>query len=131
MKAGFDRELRSLERAYRADPTDRAIAQRYLRALHRGGDPDEAVRVRFRLGERVQACADVEIRWEADDTLRALAALSLTWKGHSLSAEDVRGLVAEDLALFDPVALANAWPRRKDGQIKLNTTLFLRRYPAH
>jgi hypothetical protein len=130
VRAGFDQELRELQRAYRADPRDEGVARRYLRLLDRGGDRDEAVRVRFRLGERVEACADVEIRWEADDPWKGLAR-PLGWGGRVLTRADLEAKVGDDLVHFDPVALADAWPKTKAGLLRLNTTLFLRRYQAY
>jgi hypothetical protein len=37
----------------------------------------------------------------------------------------------EDVAAFDPLLLARAFPRRRDGGWRLNTVRFLRRYRAH
>jgi hypothetical protein len=127
----FDADLRSLERAYWTDPDDPRVARRYLAALRRAGRAKLAAQVRFRLGERTEACAELGIRWEAERPPTTSYGHQLQWRGKSLSPGAVRELVAEDLAAFDPTRLAASWPTRKDGSFRLNTTQFLRRYPAH
>ena len=109
-----DDAVRTLERALAASPGDRALRERLASAL-------------VRRGERPRACAVLGMRWDVD-----LAALPpLEWRGELLAQDAVAALVAEDLATFDPVALAAAFPRRGDGAWHGNRTRFLRRYAAH
>ncbi|MCO5169978.1 MAG: hypothetical protein M9894_26880 [Planctomycetes bacterium] len=109
-----DDVLRALERALAADPGDRALRERVARE-------------RGRRGDRAGACEALGIRWEPD----ALALPAMGWGAHRLSVAEVSDLVKEDLAAFDPLALAAAFPRRRDGAFRGNTTRFLRRYRAH
>lgn len=109
-----DDTVRALERALDASPGDHALRERLARAHLRRGDV-------------AAACASLGVRWETD--VRALPALA--WGTVRLSVDEVAALVRDDLAAFDPLRLAAAFPRRRDGAWRGNTARFLRRYRAH
>lgn len=109
-----DDAVRALERALDASPGDQVLRERLARAHLRRGDVGAA-------------CAALGLRWETD--VRALPALA--WGTRRMNTDEVLALVREDLAAFDPLRLAAAFPRRQDGAWRGNTTRFLRRYRAH
>lgn len=133
MVAGVsDASLRNLERAFWADPTDENVGRRYVRALHRAGEDERAASVLFRVGDRVEACKELGIRWEADAPSAAAGrSTHFWWRKRKLTPDELQAMIAKELASFDPVCLAQHWPRRLDGVFRLNTALPIQRYRAH
>lgn len=111
-----DDAVRTLERALAASPGDRSLRERLASLL-------------VRRGEQPRACELLGMRWELES--RALRPGRLEWRERELAPSEVDALVQDDLAAFDPLALAAAFPRRSDGAWHGNRTVFLRRYPAH
>jgi hypothetical protein len=108
----LDRDRRELERALAATPGDAGLRVRLAEEHLRGGRADEACRV---LGVRL------ETRF----------ARPLAWGEVPLSNDEVLALARDDLAALDPLRLFEAFPRRRDGLPRGNTTRFLARYKAH
>ena len=132
MRTSFDADLRALERAFQADPTDKGTGRRYVRALRRAGAVNQAAGVLFQLGERAEACEAFEIRWEADAPQTCTGKrVTLHWRDQVLSLAEVLSMAHDDLARLDPERLARGWPRTKQGAFRLNATQALRRYHAH
>jgi hypothetical protein len=123
----FDADLRRLERACSTDPSDPALGRRYARSLVRAGLHGQAAAVLYEIGDRVAQCEAFAIRWEAD--LAKLRLPKLAQRRRHLRRPAINSIVEDDLRHFDPELLAKHWPRRKDGEYRLNTTLFLRRFP--
>ena len=146
-----DARLRDLERTCASDPLDLEQLDRYLSGLRRTGRDTAvlpllerafaaapqraALRARYaralaRAGRLAEACDLYAIRWEADPEL-AFRRYPLELRGQRVLLPELIELTSPDLRAFDPVALAEHFPRRADGRFRLNTTRMLQRYRVH
>jgi hypothetical protein len=134
-RRGGDRNLRELTRACAAAPRDLSLWTRYARELERAWSRARAPELRDRYAlalvrtrRPAEAAQLLGIRWEANP---AELGDTLYWKAEPLDAEALTALVDEDLRLIDPLRLLESFPRTKEGELRLNTTRYLRRYQAH